>query len=553
MGYDGYLTMATTETRTTPHPPWMTTGRPSRHDAVTPLLLERNAGESPERRCFRFADGETWTCRETLENTRRTAGLLLDHGVSPGDFVLVWLPSGPAMIRAWFAINYIGAVFVPINLDFRGSTLQHAIRESTATLMIAHPQLVERLADVDPAPLARVLCVGEYEGSSDLPIDVVTTTLDDSERDVTEPADLDVWDLQLIIFTSGTTGPSKGVMSPYLHMHKTGECCYGYMTEDDCMLVELPMFHVGGVSPVVAALSKRASIAIFDGFRTTEFWQRIRDTGATTLSGLIGSMASFLAKAPAEDGDADNTLRMVTLMLNQDAIDVAKRYGFSYTAGFNMTELSVPLVTEVDCRIPGCIGRPRTGCECRVVDEHDYECADDVVGELIVRCAEPWETNAGYLNRPEATANAWRNGWFHTGDLVRRDADGNYFFVDRLKDAMRRRGENVSSLEVEAEVMTCAPVAEAAAVGIPSELGDEEILIAVAAKPGATVDPKALAEYLIPRMPHYMVPRYFRVLDQLPKTPTNKIMKVEIRREGVTGDTWDREAAGMILKKTRLD
>lgn len=349
-----------------------------------------------------------------------------------------------------------------------------------------------------------------------------------------------------------TTGPSKAVMNPYLHMYKTGQCCYGYMTEDDCMLIELPMFHVGGVSPTIAALANRASIALIDGFRTSEFWQRIRDTGATTLSGLIGSMASFLAKAPAQPDDADNSLRIVTLMLNQEAIDVARRYHFRYIAGFNMTELSVPLLSEVDCEAPGSIGRPRTGCECRVVDENDYECADNEVGELIVRTDQPWETNIGYLNRPDATADAWRNGWFHTGDLVRPDENGNFFFVDRLKDAVRCRGENISSIEVESEVLSYDTVAESAVIGIPSEHGDEEILVAVAAKPGMELLPQKLAEYLIPRMPHYMVPRYIRVMDQLPKTATNKITKVDIRNDGVTADTWDREAAGMKLKKTRL-
>jgi crotonobetaine/carnitine-CoA ligase len=520
---------------------------------VLPFLLERNASEAPERRCFRFADGETWSCQETLENTRRTAGLLLEQGVSRGDSVLVWLPSGQAMIRAWFAINYIGAIFVPINLDYKGKLLHHAVLESNAKLMIVHSQLVSRILDIEPTPLKRLLCVGALKEMPDLPVEIVTTNLDETGSVVAGPADLNVWDLQMIIFTSGTTGPSKGVMCPYLHMYKTGQCCYGYMTEDDCMLVELPMFHVGGVSSIIGALATRASIALFEGFRTSEFWQRIKDTDATTLSGLIGSMASFLAKAPVQDGEAENSLRMVTLMLNQEAIDVAKRYRFSYTSGFNMTELSVPLLSEVNCRVPGSIGRPRTGCECRVIDEHDYECADDQVGELIVRSDQPWETNIGYLNRPEASAEAWRNGWFHTGDLVRRDESGNFFFVDRLKDAVRRRGENISSLEVEAEVRSYDAVAEAAAVGVPSEYGDEEILVVVVARQGSTVEPRKLAEYLIPRMPHYMVPRYFRVMEQLPKTPTNKITKVGIRKEGVTRDTWDRETAGIKLKKTRLE
>lgn len=519
---------------------------------MLPFLLERNARETPDRIQLRFEDGENWTCQETLENTRRSAALLQDHGIKPGDFVLAWMPSGQAMIRTWFALNYLGAVFVPINVDYRGSILRHAIEESNATLMVAHPQLIERLDMLQDVPLERVLSVGETRPLENHSLSIVETDLEGADDQVVQPADVNQWDLQMIIFTSGTTGPSKGVMCPYLHMWSTGQATYGYLNGDDCILVELPMFHVGGVSPVMAGLTNRAKIAMYSGFSTNRYWQRIREAGATTTSGLIGSMASFLDKAPPQAGEADNSLRMLTLMLNQQAINAARRYNFSYISGFNMTELSGPLITEVDCQVPGSIGRPRTGCECRVVDEHDYECAPNEVGELIVRMDQPWCVNMGYLNRPEATAEAWRNGWFHSGDLVKKDEDGNFFFVDRKKDAVRRRGENVSSIEVEAEVMSFDAVAEAAVVGIPSEHGDEEILVAVVAKPGREIEARALAEHLVPRMPHYMVPRYIRIMQELPRTATNKVKKVEIREAGITPDAWDREAADMRLKRTKF-
>ena len=534
------------------HPPWFKPGRPQKEDAVLPFLLERNARETPDRLQFHFEDGTEWTCRQTLEYTQSTAALLQQHGVKQGDFVVAWLPSGPAMLRTWFALNYLGAVFVPINVDYRGSILRHAIAESSASLMVAHPQLVERLDILEDIPLEQLLTVGQSEPLQNHDLNIIETDLECTGNLVTQHADVNEWDLQMIIFTSGTTGPSKGVMCPYLHMWSTGQATYGYLRDDDCMLVELPMFHVGGVSPVMAGLSNRARIAMYSGFSTDQYWQRISEAGATTTSGLIGSMASFLEKAPFREGEADNTLRMVTLMLNQQAINAAERYSFSYISGFNMTELSGPLITEVDCKVPGSIGQPRTGCECRVVDDHDYECGPDEIGELIVRMDLPWTVNMGYLNRPEATAEAWRNGWFHTGDLVKKDKDGNFFFVDRKKDAVRRRGENVSSIEVEADVMSFETVAEAAVVGIPSPHGDEEILVAVVAKSGQEVDPKALAEFLVPRMPHYMVPRYFRIIESLPRTATNKVKKVDIRDAGITADTWDREAANMRLKRTKF-
>ena len=540
------------EAQDKPHPVWFRNDIPSREDCVLPWMLERNAADTPDRLCFRFADEETWTCAETLSHTKKTAALLREQGVAPGDFVLVWMPSSAAIIRAWFAINYLGAVFVPINTDYRGKILHHAITESSARILIAHQQLVPRLNDIEPTPLERVLSLAEPETTPGEPLQVVVTDLVGGEKEVPEPAPVNAWDLQMIIFTSGTTGPSKGVMCPYLHQYTVGQGSYGYMDESDCIMVELPMFHVGGVSPVMGALANRASIALFPGFSTQEFWQRIKATGATTTSGLIGSMANFLAKAPPAPDEKNNTLRMVTLMLTPEVIEVADRYGFDYISGFNMTELSVPLVTEVNCRVPGSMGKPRIGCECRVVDEHDYECDPNVVGELVVRTDQPWRVNMGYLNRPEATAAAWRNGWFHTGDLVRCDEDGNFFFVDRLKDAMRRRGENVSSVEVELEVLSFPGIAEAAAVGVESEHGEQDILVAVVVKPQMEVSNRELIEFLVPRMPHYMVPRYIRTMTALPKTATNKITKVSIREEGVTPDTWDREAENIILKKTKF-
>ena len=532
------------------HPFWFDTTRPTQKNSVLPFMLERNAASAPDDVCCRFADGSIWTHQETLVNTRQTAALFKSLGVKSGDYVLVWLPNGPAVIRTWFALNYLGAIFVPLNLEYRGRILEHVIRETKGTMMVAHPELIDRLADIETS-LDLVLSVGGDDGKVAGKITVSATHLG-FDDEVTAPADVQPWDPQMVIFTSGTTGPSKGVVCPYLQQFTVGKGAYGYMTSDDCILIDLPMFHVGGVSPAMAAITNCAMMSIYDGFSTQSFWKRVKESKATTTSGLIGSMAAFLANAPVESANVENSLKIINGMLNDQAIEVAKRYKFRLCSGFNMSELSVPLVTTSEDGVAGSIGTPRTGCECRVVDEHDYECMPGEVGELLVRMDQPWETCLGYLNRPEETAAAWKNGWFHTGDLVRKDEDGNYFFVDRLKDAVRRRGENVSSLEVESEVLGYAPVAEAAVVGIPSELGDEDILVAVVPKPGEKIDEKSLIDYLIPLMPHYMVPRYVRVLDQLPKTPTNKLMKFSIRDEGITADTWDAQAAGILLKKTRL-
>ena len=200
----------------------------------------------------------------------------------------------------------------------------------------------------------------------------------------------------------------------------------------------------------------------------------------------------------------------------------------------------------------GSIGRPIPGVEVRLVDAHDREVEIGEVGEITIRTDIPWALNHGYNRNPEAIAAAWRNGWFHTGDAARRDADGNFFFVDRLKDTIRRRGENISSVEVEAEILAHPAVREVAAVAARAELVEDEVLAVIAPIPGAEVDPAELIEFLRPRCAHHMIPRYVRVVEELPKTPTAKVKKAELRTAGVTEDTWDREAAGIVVRGERL-
>jgi crotonobetaine/carnitine-CoA ligase len=279
----------------------------------------------------------------------------------------------------------------------------------------------------------------------------------------------------------------------------------------------------------------------------------MRETGSTTCSGLIGALTTFLNKEPPRPDDRDNPMRICTLSpVSEETVALAERFDFDFMSGFNMTELSCPLVSEVNEMTLRSCGRPRDGVQCRVVDNHDIEVVNGEAGELIVRYDQPWATFKGYLGDPAATAEAWRNGWFHTGDLVRRDDAGRYYFVDRKKDAIRRRGENMSSMEIEVEVAAHPDVREVAAYGVDAPGGEQEVMVCVAPQPGATIDPRALIEFLIPRMTHFMVPRYVRVEAQLPKTPTNKIQKTELRKQGVTNTTWDRESAGIRLKRQKF-
>ncbi|MGH8285686.1 MAG: AMP-binding protein, partial [Steroidobacteraceae bacterium] len=345
---------------------------------MLPSLLDRHARATPDKEFIRFESGERWTFAETQSLARRTAAALRRCGIASGEAVLVWLPNGAAVIRAWFGSNLAGAYFVPLNTSYRGRLLSHAIAQSGARVMIVHAELAPRLAEIPATQLETLLIVGNPDLLSGSPLD--------GPEDGVPDAAVERWDAQMVIFTSGTTGPSKGVLCSYLQMYTVGRATYGYLNGNDRMLIDLPMFHVGGVSPIIGALAAGCSVALFDGFSTERFWERVRAFGATTTSGLVGSMASFLSKLPPRPDDAVNPLRMVVMgPLTQQAMELARRHAFQYCSGFNMTELSTPLVTGIDTPVPASCGKPRSGCECRVVDANDIECPPGKPGELVVR------------------------------------------------------------------------------------------------------------------------------------------------------------------------
>jgi crotonobetaine/carnitine-CoA ligase len=515
-------------------------------------MIERWARTQPDKTFAIFADGEQWTYGDMQAYAIRTASALRALGVKQGERVLVWLPNNADCLRVWFGLNYLGAVFVPINTAYRGSLLEHAIGLSEARLMIAHADLCPRLKDVDRKAVRELIVLGGaptlLDGIRIHPADALESA------DTTPPAlerAIAPWDMQSIIFTSGTTGPSKGVMSSYVHLHAMAVSA-PFLSGSDRYMVNLPMFHSGGVMPVTAMLIHGGSIAMVDSFNTDAFWPTVRKRGITT-SILLGVMGGFLLKRPPSPDDKDHTLKTCTYVpLNETAPQFHARFGTDIYTHFNMTEISMPIVTSANPTALGSAGRPRPGVEVRVIDENDCELPVGAVGELVVRTDCPWATSHGYAGNALATAAAWRNGWFHTGDGFKRDAEGNFYFVDRLKDAIRRRGENISSFEVESEVLAFPAIKEAAAIAVKSEIAEDEVCAVVAIRDGENFDPAALIEFLRPRMAHFMVPRYVRVVEALPRTPTSKIEKVKLRAEGLTTDTWDREAAGIVVKREKI-
>jgi carnitine-CoA ligase len=525
---------------------------PRPDQCVQRYMIERWAREQPEKIFAIFTGGERWTYGEMQAQAIRTANALRALGVKQGERVLVWLPNNADCLRAWFGLNYLGAVFVPINTAYRGSLLEHAIGLSEARLMIAHADLCPRLKDIDPKTVRELVVLG----GAPTPLDGISVHPASAleSADANPPAlerPIAPWDMQSIIFTSGTTGPSKGVMSSYVHLHAMAGSA-PFLSGSDRYMINLPMFHSGGVMPVTAMLIHGGSIAMVDSFNTEAFWPTVRKAGITT-SILLGVMGGFLLKRPPSPDDKDHPLRTCTYVpLNETAPQFHARFGTDIYTHFNMTEISMPIVTAANPTALGSAGRPRSGVEVRIIDENDCELPAGTVGELVVRTDCPWAISHGYAGNPVATAAAWRNGWFHTGDGFKRDAEGNFYFVDRLKDAIRRRGENISSFEVESEVLAYPAIREAAAIAVKSEIAEDEVCAVVSIKEGENFDPAALIEFLRPRMAHFMVPRYVRVVEALPRTPTAKIEKIKLRAEGLTADTWDRESAGIVVKREKI-
>lgn len=527
---------------------------PSKEKCVLRAMLEKWSTLQPDKTFVKLSRTEDVTYRRMRELAATTAAGLYSLGVRQDDRVVVWLPNGLDCLRVWFGINWLGATYIPINTAYKGKLLEHVLDNAGAEVIVVHHKLVRHLDDVDTGRLKKVVVFGTAPAQiKDLEI-YPSSTLDGDEKSIPEPPrPIEPWDLQSIVYTSGTTGPSKGVMSSYAHLYAmSGPQSFYMLTAEDRYMCNLPLFHVGGTIPVMGMLSRGGSIALVPQFSTTEFWSSIRDT-ETTVVLLLGVMATFVAKAAPSMDDRNHPLRKAIIVpLSEDAPSFAERFGVAVYTLYNMTEISTPLVSGINPTKTGSCGQGRAGVELRIVDENDCEVPRGKVGELIVRTDAPWAQNSGYFNNAEATAKAWRNGWFHTGDAFRMDEDGTYFFVDRMKDAIRRRGENISSFEVEAEIAAHPSVYEVAVIPVPSELTEDEVMCVVAPVPGKRIDPHALLQFLEARLAHFMLPRYIRVVDSLPRTPTQKLMKHVLRADGITPDTWDREKAGIKVHRQQL-
>ncbi|HTE62403.1 MAG TPA: AMP-binding protein [Solirubrobacteraceae bacterium] len=527
-------------------------------DQLLPQLIARGAREYPDRPYLREIGAGTRTYAEVHEAAMRWAGALRHAGVGSGDHVLVMLPVCGTAVEAWMGIAWLGAVEVPVNISYRGRMLEYIVSDSASVVVVAHARYLDRLEELSPGTLDAVDTLVVHGGAGarpDVPCRVVAVDefLAEAGTAAEPPAEPGYTDIASIIYTSGTTGASKGVLVPWAQAHATtvGSVPLDDLTGADVYYSPFPLFHISGKFPLYLMALLGSSVVIRDAFDTKAFWEDIERHGCTTTL-LLGAMANFIHRQPPRAGERDTPLANVIMVPLIDEVGAFReRFGVRVCTVFNMTEVSSPIASGgwEPANSQTC-GRARPGYRCRVADEHDEPLPPGEVGELLIRTEEPWRLMAGYWGKPEQTARAWRNQWLHTGDAFTIDEDGNFYFVDRLKDAIRRRGENVSSMEVEADVNRHPAVLESAAIAVPSDWGEDEVKVVVVLKEGASLAPEELIEFLMERMPHFMVPRYVELAAALPKTETQKIRKEELRVAGITDATWDRVAAGITVRRS---
>jgi carnitine-CoA ligase len=504
--------------------------------------LERAAATDPDRLLVRFQTGDVSPGR--LEaRSRAAAGALQAWGVRRGDRVAVMMGNVPEFLEAWFGITRLGAIEVPVHSAYKGPLLQHVLGQSESSTLFCDAEFVPRLHGLELPSLRRVIVRGEAE-----PLPWVDNHRFEEVLAGAPAARLPALDgdaVSCILYTSGTTGPSKGVVLTHaanLHLANCAAAFCGW-TADDTLYTAFPLFHVNAkFTSVVAAIRTGARLVIDERFSASRFWERMRTERVTSFNAM-GAMLSMIHAQPPHDDDRDHCVRRTYSAATPTALwePFQRRFGVEVLEHYGMTEIGIAIWNR-EHRV-GSIGRPAPWFEVRLADEHDRAVATGAEGEIQVRPKLPGIVPVEYWKRPDATAEAFRNLWFHTGDRARADGDGFFYYVDRIKDCIRRRGENISSWELESVISELDDVLEVAAYGVPSELGEDEVMIAVVAAPGRALDLDELFGHCQRRLARFAVPRYVRVVDELPKTPSQRVQKFALREAGVTADTLDRSAA----------
>ncbi|MFJ9824506.1 class I adenylate-forming enzyme family protein [Streptomyces sp. NPDC101160] len=484
-------------------------------------------------------EGSTFSFADLKQAALDRLGALQEQGLSAGEPVLVMLDNSEQSVITWLALALGGFLEVPVNTAYVGETLAHVVRDAGASTAITESRYTDRLVAVGNEALTSILVVNGHDteaGAVVRPLSAGTAPGETVRRDeLSETA---------VMYTSGTTGPSKGavIAERHAHAYATAVADMLDLAPGDVYYAPLPLFHIAGRWAVVyAALQRGACTVLVRRFSINSFWNDVQAHGVTATF-LLGAMAQFVLNQPARPDDAQNTLdRVLMVPLIEGVDEFRSRFDVRVTTCFGSTEANVPLVSSWDASVRTGVGTPRPGYRIRLVDDQGRDVRQGTPGELLVGADEDGMVLLRYHGNAAATQAALRDGWLHTGDVLEEDSQGNLHFVDRIKDALRKRGENVSSFEVEREIRSHPAVLECAVVGVDSEYSEQEIAAFVQAAPGHRVTADEIRSHVAERAPKFLVPDQVHFVTEFPVTPTGKIQKFELRKRiGPGGPHRDR-------------
>jgi len=513
-----------------------------------PQMLERQAQRFGERTLF-TSGAVRWRYTDALRHAQTYGAALREAGIGAGDRVALLCSNRAEFMQVFLACAWIGAVTVPINTASRGAQLRHILTNSGARLLVTEEEGLKAVRGLDVlggVELENIWLIGtdaQVDGCTPFPTDLQATV---------PAAAVRPGDTLAILYTSGTTGLSKGVCCPHAQFFWWGVHSGALLGIEagEVLLTTLPLFHTNAMNAFFQALLSGSTLVVEKRFSASAFWESLVRHQAT-VTYVLGAMVPILLSKPATPHDRAHGVRVALApgVPPQFHAEFTARFGMRLLDGYGSTETNFVIGAELSAQRPGTMGQVRPGFEARVVDDEDNTLAPGTPGELVLRASEAFAFATGYFGMADKTVEAWRNLWFHTGDRVVCDGDGYFTFMDRLKDAIRRRGENISSFEVE-QVLLSHPLVEVAAVfPVKSEMAEDEVMTAIVLREGARLDEIELMQFCETRMAYFAVPRFVEYMDQLPSTENGKIQKFKLRERGTTDKTWDREAAGYKLAR----
>jgi crotonobetaine/carnitine-CoA ligase len=504
-------------------------------------------------------EGSTRTYVELDHETDRVGAGFASFGFEPGDHCALMMTNSIENVDTWFGMTKAGVVELAVHNAARGNLLRHVVDHGLAKGIVLDEEFLPHLAAVaDELPLlAHVFVHRQTDGDldrADLPARIALHDRRELVVDAPPPTLSTTLDMPAsILHSSGTTGPPKGIVISHesaIHSSRHLAWLMDY-TEVDRLYSAFPLFHNNAkYTTVMAAMVANGTAIMEKRFSVSRFWDTMRAHRITAIN-YMGALLMMLYKQEPRPDDADNEVRIAFGAPCPVEIwePFEERFGIKLVEVFGMTEAPMMCENRLDDRKIGSAGKESMSYQVRIVDEHDREVPRNTPGEIVMRPKGPYYMFSGYHRLPEKTVEAWRNLWFHTGDRGRMDEDGFVYFIDRLKDNIRRRGENISSWEIESVINTHDAVLEAAAYGVESELTEQEVMVAVVLHEGAELTPDALLDFCQGKMSYFAVPRYVRFMDELPKNHAQRVEKVKLREQGVTDDTWDREDHGYVVRR----